>query len=73
MIGVCKIPLTSLVTGCSVHERYPIRATNSKAEVGQLEVQIDIMALESAQSENLFHKATTDLIYSKEFEQDIIM
>ena len=31
------------------------------------------MALESAQSENLFQKAATDLIYSKEFEQDIIM
>ena len=48
MIGMCKIPLTSLVTGCSVHERYPIRAVDSQTEVGQLEVQIDIMALESA-------------------------
>ena len=48
MIGMCKIPLTSLVTGCSVHERYPICAVDSKAVVGQLEVQIDIMALESA-------------------------
>ena len=31
------------------------------------------MSLESAQNENLFTKAANDLIYSKEFEQEIIM
>ena len=73
MIGMCKIPLTSLVTGCSVHERYPIRQVNTNTEVGQLEVRIDIMSLESAQNENLFAKSANDLIYSKEYEQEIIM
>lgn len=48
MIGMCKIPLSSLVTGCSVHERYPIHQVNTRSEVGQLEVRIDIMGLESA-------------------------
>ena len=31
------------------------------------------MGLESAQNENLFAKSANDLIYSKEFEQEIIM
>ena len=68
MIGVCKVPLASLATGCSMHERYPIRAVDTQNEVGMLEVRIDIMNLEKAESENLFSKIANDLVYSKEFE-----
>ena len=48
MIGKCEVPLATLATGCSMHECYPIRAVETKNEVGQLEVRIDIMSLESA-------------------------
>ena len=72
MIGVCKVPLATLATGCSMHERYPIRAVDTQTEVGQLEVRIDIMNLESAQQENLFSKAAHDLVYNKQFEDDIV-
>ena len=34
---------------------------------------IDIMDLEVAQNDGLFFKATQDLVYSKRFEQEIIM
>ena len=72
MIGVCKIPLECLTTGCSAHEVYPIKAAETNTEVGQLEVRIDIMSLEQAQGENLFSKAAHDLVYSKQFEDEIV-
>lgn len=73
MIGMCKIPLASLATGCSVHERLPIKAVETQTEVGTLEVRLDIMNLENAGSENLFSKMAQDLVYSKQFEQEVIM
>ena len=73
MIGMCKVPLASLATGCSMHERFPIKAVETQTQVGELEVRIDIMSLESAQTENLLTKANSDLVYSKQFEKEIIM
>ena len=29
MIGMCKIPLASLASGCSMHDRFPIKAVDS--------------------------------------------
>lgn len=40
MIGVCKVPLKSLVAGCSVHDRFPLRAAGSNEVVGELEVKL---------------------------------
>lgn len=48
MIGMAKVPLASLASGCSMHDTFPIRALGSNSVVGQLEVRIDIMNLESA-------------------------
>ena len=49
---MCKIPLASLATGCSLHERFPIRAMDSQSHsVGELEVRIDIVDTETAQGE----------------------
>ena len=73
MIGMCKIPLSQLVSGCSIHETYPIHAVDSNSEVGKLEVRVDIMPLEQAGDQNLFQKVVTDMVYSKEFEQEIVM
>lgn len=72
MIGMCKVPLVNLATGCSAHEIYPIHSVDRKTEVGKLEVRIDIMNLEHAQSESLFTKVTHGLVYSKQFEEDIV-
>jgi hypothetical protein len=73
MIGMCKVPLASLATGCSMHEKFPIKSVDTQSVVGQLEVRIDIMDLETTNNEGLFHKAVHDLVYSKEFEQEIVM
>jgi hypothetical protein len=47
MIGICKIPLATLATGCSMHERLPIKSVGTQTQVGTLEVRIDIMSLEN--------------------------
>ncbi len=65
MIGMCKVPLATLATGCSIHERIPIKAVGTNSEVGTLEVRIDIMNLENVGQENLFSKLSHDLVYSK--------
>lgn len=48
MIGMAKIPLSNLATGCSMHDRYPIKNVETTKEVGQLEVLVDIIELETA-------------------------
>ena len=65
MIGMCKVPLATLATGCSIHERMPIKAVGTNSEVGTLEVRIDIMNLENVGQENLWSKLSHDLVYSK--------
>ncbi len=73
MIGMCKVPLATLATGCSIHERVPIKAVGTNSEVGTLEVRIDIMNLENIGQENLFSKLSHDLVYSKQFEKEVVM
>lgn len=68
MIGMAKVPLSNLATGCSQHSKYPIKHVETQKEVGQLEVLIDIVELEMAQNDGLFFKASQDLVYSKKFE-----
>ena len=46
MIGICKVPLKSLVAGCSIHEKCPIRLPGSVDVVGQLEIKLSVMDLE---------------------------
>lgn len=65
MIGMCKVPLATLATGCSIHERMPIKAVGTNSDVGTLEVRIDIMNLENVGQENLWSKLSHDLVYSK--------
>ena len=72
MIGICKIPLECLATGCSMHERFAIKAPETQSEVGMLEVRLDVMNLEQAENQNLFAKAAHDLVYNKQFEEEII-
>ena len=46
MIGICKIPIDNLASGCSMHDRFPILNAVSNKNCGDLEVRIDIMDLE---------------------------
>ena len=73
MIGVCRIPMANLATGCSMHDTLPIKNMETGKEIGKLEVKIDIMDLEMQQQEGLFAKASQDLVFSKEFEREIVM
>lgn len=34
MIGICKVPLKSLIAGCSIHEKCPIRVPGGIETVG---------------------------------------
>lgn len=56
MIGVARIPLNSLITGCSIHDKFAIK-TNSETKVGELEVKLAVMDLESIAAENVFGKS----------------
>jgi hypothetical protein len=51
MIGICKIPLKSLVVGCSIHEKCPIRLPGQLEIVGQLEIKLSVMDLERSQAQ----------------------
>ena len=56
-----------------MHEKLPIKALDSMTQVGELEVRIDIVDLEQTNNEGLFMKHSHDLVFTKEFEQEIIM
>jgi len=72
MIGVAKIPLASLASGCSMHDHFPIKTLSEGSEVGKLEVRIDVMSMEGAHGDGLF-SASKELVFSKQFEQEILM
>jgi hypothetical protein len=46
MIGIAKIPLTELIKGASIHDRFPIKNLK-KDSCGMIEVMISIIDLES--------------------------
>jgi hypothetical protein len=46
MIGIAKIPLTELIKGASIHDRFPIKNLK-KDSCGMIEVKISIIDLES--------------------------
>ena len=75
MIGSAKVPLNSLVSGCSIHEKYQVRAPGSHTLVGDIEVKIAVMDLEQVNTESMFNvtKAAQELHYNKEWEQDVVM
>lgn len=45
MIGAVKIPLSDLIKGGSIHDRFPIR-NNKRENVGSLEAKITIIDLD---------------------------
>jgi len=49
MIGSCKIALTDLIKGSSIHDRFSIRNLK-KEEVGKLEAKITIIDCDSGLS-----------------------
>jgi hypothetical protein len=49
MIGTVKIPLTELIKGASIHDRFPIR-NNARENVGLLEAKISIIDIDSGVS-----------------------
>ena len=65
--------MANLASGCSMHDTLPIKNMETGKEIGKLEVKIDIMDLEMQQQEGLFAKASQDLVFSKEFEREIVM
>lgn len=75
MIGVCKVPLLSLASSCSIHERYPIKSPSGQQTVGELEIKISVMELEVMKAEGAatLARAANSLMYSKEWEQEIVM
>ena len=77
MIGRCEVPLTQLAEGCQYHDRLPIRSVSVKdangqpAEVGVLEVKIDVLPFNS-DGQPLGLDDVYDQVYSKQHEKDII-
>ena len=53
MIGSAKVPLSSIVAGCSIHEFFPVLAPGSNTNVGTIEVKIAVMDLESVRQESM--------------------
>jgi hypothetical protein len=45
MIGTARIPLTELIKGASIHDRFPIR-NNAKENIGLLETKISIIDID---------------------------
>ena len=68
------MPLTSLISGCAINDKFDIRAP-SNAVVGQVELRITVMDLQQIQQDTLFHtvKAAQELHYNKEWEHDVVM
>ena len=71
MIGICKVPLKSLVAGCSVHDNFPIRVANGTDIVGNLEIKIGVTEL-GVNNQDSMHKSVAELQYSKQWEDDIV-
>lgn len=46
MIGIAKVPLTELIKGASIHDRFSIKNLK-KENCGLLEVKVSIIDLES--------------------------
>jgi len=75
MIGVCKVPLKSLIAGCSSHDKYPIITPGSASHSGSLEVKISVIDVDRVPNES-FNRAVesaTELHYGKEWEEDLIL
>jgi hypothetical protein len=76
MIGVCKVPLKSLVAGCSTHDRYPIKIAGSTEVVGDLEVKISVTDLGGVAGTTIagdtMARTATNMQYSKEWEDEVV-
>jgi len=53
MIGICKVPLKTLISGLNTHENYKVFQPGTKVAVGELEVKMSCIDL-NAQKENLW-------------------
>lgn len=80
MIGTAMVPLTDLIKGASIHERFPVKKGNSRAggeTVGTLEVKISIIDLDqgNAASQSIVKAAqqTSLMHYNKQWESELIM
>lgn len=73
MIGVARIPLNSLITGCSIHDKFAIKTPSGQTKIGEIEVKLAVMDLETIAQEKVFGKSAQELAYSKEWESEVIM
>jgi hypothetical protein len=73
MIGTCKIPLRSLVSGCTSHDKYPIYPLGGHTSAGQLEVKISVIEVDRINQDSLARSVATELHYGKEWESDLIL
>lgn len=74
MIGVCKVPLNSLIAGCSTHDRYPVKRSDSTETVGYLEVKVTVadLAGNTSMAGGGGPSSGLDLHYSQEWADEVI-
>lgn len=72
MIGMCKVPLDSLATGSTMQAKFPIGKIDAPHIItGQLEIRIEVMAIDGVQEGSLFNPITS-YTFNDEFEQNTI-
>ena len=73
IIGTCHVPLSYLVTDCSIRDKYILKSPTDEP-VGELEVELKIMRLEDTETDhNRFFNAIDQSMYSKNWEAEVIM
>jgi len=65
MIGMARVPLKSLVEGCSIHDKFNVRGAGSVENIGTVEVRISIMDLDRVDEGEQIHKAVQNLQYNQ--------
>lgn len=73
MIGIARIPLKSISQNASFHDKFALMAPKTNLRVGEIEVKVSVMDLDSMASQSIRQSDVQNLHFSKEWEQDIIM
>lgn len=73
IIGIARIPLKSIATGASVHDKFPVVAAKSNLPVGSIEVKLSVMDLDAIANDSLRTSQTTKLHFNQEWERDMVM
>lgn len=73
MIGIARIPLKSISQNASIHDKFALMAPKINSKVGDIEVKVSVMDLDSIASQSIRQSEVRNLHFSKEWEQDIIM